>query len=302
LLATAGLLVGRAAASPATVTDFSLNVFSKHLQWLNYPELAKVAAELGFEGIDLTVRPGGHVEPARVAEELPRAVEAIRQQGLQVPLITTSITRADESFAEDILRTASALRIPFYRMGWIAYNPGLGIEQNLAEITARLKGLQTLNQRYSIHGGYQNHQGANFGSAVWDLWTVLKELDARWVGAQYDVLHATVEGANSWVVDFRLIHPYIRTFDLKDFRWTQTGKGMQPQVVPLGEGQVDYPRFWALVKELGPRGPLSLHFEYPLGGAENGARSLSVSPEIVKKAMKKDLETLKGWLQQAGLR
>jgi len=46
-------------------------VFSKHLQWLDFREMASAAREIGFDGIDLTVRPGGHVDPARVVEDLP---------------------------------------------------------------------------------------------------------------------------------------------------------------------------------------------------------------------------------------
>jgi hypothetical protein len=57
-----------------------LCLFSKHLPKLNYAELASTVKQIGFEGVDLTVRPGGHVLPERAAEDLPRAVEAIRAE------------------------------------------------------------------------------------------------------------------------------------------------------------------------------------------------------------------------------
>jgi L-ribulose-5-phosphate 3-epimerase len=41
-------------------------IFSKHLEFLEGDELAKGAKEIGFDGIDLAVRKGGHVEPERV--------------------------------------------------------------------------------------------------------------------------------------------------------------------------------------------------------------------------------------------
>ncbi len=66
-----------------------LVLFSKHLPNLNYEDLAKTAKELGFDGVDLTVRPKGHVLPERVAEDLPRAVDTLRKHGLTVPMITT---------------------------------------------------------------------------------------------------------------------------------------------------------------------------------------------------------------------
>src|SRR2546423_1681783 len=48
-----------------------IHIFSKHLQFLNYNDLAEAAVEMGFDGIDLTVRPKGHVLPERVETDLP---------------------------------------------------------------------------------------------------------------------------------------------------------------------------------------------------------------------------------------
>ncbi len=67
-------------------------IFSKHLHWLGYRDMARLASEIGFTGIDLTVRKDGHVLPERVKQDLPIAVEQIRAEGLEVPMITTGIT------------------------------------------------------------------------------------------------------------------------------------------------------------------------------------------------------------------
>ena len=47
-------------------TRLKIHIFSKHLQFLNYEDMANAAAEMGFDGIDLTVRPNGHVLPEQV--------------------------------------------------------------------------------------------------------------------------------------------------------------------------------------------------------------------------------------------
>src|ERR1017187_1643623 len=65
-------------------------LLSKHLATIHYAELGGVLKDLGFAGCDLTVRPGGHVEPALSAADLYRAVEAIRAEGVEVPMITTA--------------------------------------------------------------------------------------------------------------------------------------------------------------------------------------------------------------------
>ena len=54
----------------------SLCFFSKHLPRMNGRELGRTLKALGFDGVDLTVRPGGHVDPKRVAIELPVFVDA----------------------------------------------------------------------------------------------------------------------------------------------------------------------------------------------------------------------------------
>jgi L-ribulose-5-phosphate 3-epimerase len=37
------------------VDRLKINIFSKHLQFLNYHDMAEAVAEMGFDGIDLTV-------------------------------------------------------------------------------------------------------------------------------------------------------------------------------------------------------------------------------------------------------
>ena len=83
VLALAGAALARGA--PAPLSPPKICIFSKHLQWLNVADAAKLAMDIGFDGIDLTVRKGGHIEPSRAAEDLPGAVETIRKAGLEAP-------------------------------------------------------------------------------------------------------------------------------------------------------------------------------------------------------------------------
>src|SRR6186713_1843349 len=90
--ANAAPTVARASqAKAAGIAGFRGNLcfFSKHLPRMNARELAQSLKALGFDGVDLTVRPGGHVDPKKVAAELPAFVDAIRHEGMAVPMITT---------------------------------------------------------------------------------------------------------------------------------------------------------------------------------------------------------------------
>jgi sugar phosphate isomerase/epimerase len=283
-------------------TAFSISVFSKHLQWLDYPEMAKTAANLGFDGVDLTVRPGGHVLPKNAERDLPKAVEAIRNEGLEVYMMSTAISDPDDPYTEPILKTASELDIGNYRTDWFPYDEAKSIDQNLENFTEKLQRLAELNQKYQIQGDYQNHAGASFGSSIWDLWAVLKELNSEWIGSQFDIRHATVEGAHSWKNDFTAIHPFIGTLDIKDFHWQKADDGSwHEQSVPLGKGMVDFKQYFKLLKSHQVYVPISIHYEYDLGGANYGATDLNISEEKVLSALKQDLDTLDGWLKEAGL-
>ncbi len=283
------------AASKAFARNDKVSVFSKNLQWVEKEKLGDVAVALGFDGVDLTVRPGGHVEPGDVTRDLGKTVRAVRAAGGDVFSIVTAINDADQE-AETIVRAASALGIKYYRLNWFPYDAAITIEQNLDTFRKRMERIARLNERYNIHGAYQNHSGSVFGSSVWDLHAVLRDLDPRYIGCQFDVRHACVEGFNSWVNDLGRIAPYIQCYNIKDFHWVQKDGKWQEESVPLGSGVIDFVKFFQLMSKYQVRGPLSMHFEYALGGAESGNKTLSVSDHTVLDAMRRDLGKLRSLL------
>jgi sugar phosphate isomerase/epimerase len=279
-------------AAVDAVSRREICVFSKHLQFLDYEATADVAAEIGFDGIDFTVRPGGHVLPENVERDLPKAVRAAQNAGLATPMMTTAISAADEPMAETTLRTAAALGIRSYRMNWVSY--GEGILESLQAYRQKFRRLAELNEELGLHGAYQNHSGTQIGAPVWDLHLLLEDLDPRFAGCQYDIRHATVEGGSSWPLGLRLIHSFVRTTVIKDFVWEKREGSWQVKNVPLAEGMVDFPSYFALIKKLEIAGPISLHFEYEL--PQEVGRLAETS-----HLMRRDLQTLRTFLSDAEL-
>jgi L-ribulose-5-phosphate 3-epimerase len=276
-----------------------VHVFSKHLQWLDYEGMAQTAAEIGFDGVDLTVRPGGHVLPERVEEDLPKAVEAIRKAGLRPLMMTTAVNDPSDARTEPVLKTAAALGVRHYRMGYYRYRKDTPIQTTLDEIRPKLRDLAAMNEAYGLVGSYQNHAGDGYvGAPLWDLQGLLGGLDRRWIGSQYDIRHATVEGGTSWPTTLRRLAPYINTLVAKDFLWDRRDGKWQAVNCPLGEGMVDWPRYFSTLDREEIAAPFSLHLEYPVGGAEHGRRELTEDKTVVTRAMRRDLSTLRMWLKQ----
>ena len=254
--ATAGPLLAQSALAPRSPICF----FSKHLPDLNYGDLAKWLHDGGFDGADLTVRKGGHVLPERAAQDLPRAVEAIRSRGLEVPMITTELTSASDPTARPILSTAAGLKIPCFKLGYWPY--GKDVLADVQKTASDVRALVELAKEYGITAGFHNHP-RNVGLAGWDGRQVLQDLDPKWAGFYYDGSNATEEGAvMGWEVTLRLALPRLKMAAFKDFYWAKVNGKWTSVPCPLGEGMVNWPKLFPIISGAGFTGPISVHQEY----------------------------------------
>lgn len=287
-------LPGEAAAAGEAGAPWSINFFSKHLQFLDYAEAAEACLAAGMNGTDLTVRPGGHVLPENAARDLPRAVKAFENAGLKIEMMASGISDPDDPLSEKVLQVASEMGIKYYRLDYYRYDPALSMVENLEKIKAKMNGLARLNEKYKIHGAYQNHAGSNFGAPVWDLWEVIKDMDPQWTGCQYDICHATAEGNRSWPLGLKLLKDHIRCIVVKDFKWGERDGKAREVYVPVGEGIVDFQAYFGMLKELDVHGPITIHLEYPLGPEEE--MSVAREKELTIELMRRDLASLKTYL------
>jgi len=275
---------------------FPIRLFSKPIDNYDFNFMCECLVKSGIGGFDLTVRPGGKVEPEDVEINLPRLVEEARKNNLAIDMMTSGIVSAKDLYTERVLKTSSALGVKHYRLGYLEYDNKVGVWESLQKHKSSLAEIVDLNHKYKIHGDYQNHAGARVGGPVWDLYELLHEFPPEDIGCQYDVRHAMVEGANSWIVGMRLISKYIKTLAIKDFTWmTENGKP-RAVTVPLGEGMVNWDTFFKTVKELKISCPMTLHIEYPL--LEKGEEKLDLAQQqtIIVRKIKKDVDYLNAYL------
>jgi L-ribulose-5-phosphate 3-epimerase len=262
--------------------------------------MAAAAAEIGLDGLDLTVRPGGHVEPENFERDLPAAIKAIKAAGLSCEMMTTRIVGTSYAHDRDLLALARSLGVKSYRLGGLRYDKNIEPMESVGKYRQQLAALAEWNREIGITGLYQNHSGdERFGAAIWDAYLVLKDLDPDYLAMQFDVRHAVTDGGLMWPTNFRLIKPYIRSVILKDFKWAEEEGKWRLVSTPIGQGMVDFKRYFRMLKDAGMSYPISLHCEYDLGGANKGKRELTIPESDVLAAIKKDVETVKRIWKQA---
>jgi L-ribulose-5-phosphate 3-epimerase len=277
---------------------YPVRMFSKPLDSYDFDFMCECLVKSGISGFDLTVRPGGKVEPASVETTLPKLIEEAKKYNLATDMMVSGIISASDPDTERVLKTASACGIKHYRLGWFDYDLKIGVWESLQKYRAILGGIAEVNKKYKIHGGYQNHVGTRVGGPVWDLHELLRDLPPEFIGSQYDVRHAMVEGASTWILGMRLIASHIRTLAIKDFTWDKVKGKTQAVTVPMGEGMVDWDLYFRTVKELNIVGPLTLHIEYPLLEAGEEKLTLTQQQEIIVRILKKDMDYLNSYLNK----
>lgn len=287
--------MARAAVESETPAKPTICLFSKHLPFLGYGELARTLKDFGFPGVDLTARPKGHVLPERVAEDLPKAVEALRGEGIEVPMITTGLTSPSDPAALPTLQTAGKLGIPFFKLGYYRYDDLTKLDETLERVKREVEGLAAIARHNNIQGGFHTHSGRSVGCAMWDNWWVQRDVDPQSMGFYYDPCHATIEGGEwGWKVGFHRLAGRTFMVSIKDFYWEKRGGEWKHRMCPLGEGMVRFPEFFQRLAGSGFRGPISLHIEYEVEGQTKSARQ-----EKLMAAIEQDFAFLKKQVGQA---
>lgn len=284
---------GLSETASTPMINLDVHLFSKHLQFLNYNDMSAAAVAMGFDGLDLTVRRKGHVLPENVLQDLPKAVEAMKKHGLKPKMLSTNVWDVNNIVNKTVLETASTLGFTHYRTDWLKYPEDKLIEESQTLYGKQAKDLELLNQKLGLIGGYQNHSGKHVGAPIWDLLPILEATNGEFIGSQYDIRHAVVEGGESWELGLKRIKPFINSIVLKDFKWGIVDGKWKPINVPMGEGMVDFNRYFSLLKKYKINVPVSLHVEHDLGGAEKGANKITIKEKEVFLRIEKDLVFLK---------
>ncbi|MES1260452.1 MAG: hypothetical protein ABUS49_01860, partial [Acidobacteriota bacterium] len=167
-----------------------LCVLSRNLSRVPYAQLGEIARDIGFEGVDLTVMIGGHVDPRITNVDLVRAFESVRGADLEVPMITTSITSPSDPTVYPVLYLTGHSQVTLFRMGNWPFESSMDLRQRMLQMRRDVIQVVSLAQRCGISAMLSNRAGAFLGAATWDNNAIVGDLDPRWVGHMYDPAEA----------------------------------------------------------------------------------------------------------------
>lgn len=280
----------RAAGSPSPAKA-EYHVFSKMFQDITsgYDGCAELMAKAGFDGIEWTVRPKGHVEPANAKTDLPKAVAATAKFGLKSTMMVTSITRADEPGAEELLRIAADNGFKMFRPGYYFYDEK---KESFKETVERVKrsfaGLEKLCEKTGMKCCYQNHSSwgpSIFGGVIWDIYECIKDLDPKYIAMEYDPMHAFFETGHSWSHGMELVADRIGAVCLKDFHYQLSKKDPKDHakfMCAAGDGIVPWTKVREILKANNIAAPFIVHFEYDFP-KDDLLKSVKTELDVFKK-------------------
>jgi hypothetical protein len=276
-------------------------IFSRHLQWLTtqaYAQAApratgeligQAAAQLGFPAVDLTVRPGGHVEPSAASTNLAPMLDGIRSTGVRCDQITTGITTAATQYAAQTLAAAADAGVRYFRWSSLPYpatvTPAFGTRQLAARIKSvqpAVDALANLAARYRMTGLYHTFSGGSVGSALWDLVELFAPYGPEHLAVNYATEHMFGEGAiSAWKFNLQNAIPLVRGVALADMTLVRSASGGAGESgATPGTGLVDFASLFTVLHEAAFTGPVEILTEYVYDGVNLNSTFWADSPAL----------------------
>ncbi|MDK2971381.1 MAG: hypothetical protein PWP23_1136 [Candidatus Sumerlaeota bacterium] len=161
-------------------------VFTKPWKDKSLAELARFVRGLGFDGVELPVRPGFAVSPENAATQLPAAARLFAEEGLKILSVAADPT-------EDIIRAMGSIDTrPILRTMVKVPRTASYLDTERAAIKS-FKALVPILRGCGIAIGVQNHDGEFVANAS-GVRRILDHFEPDVVGAVWDPAHCALAG------------------------------------------------------------------------------------------------------------
>jgi sugar phosphate isomerase/epimerase len=260
-------------AAPASRSTETFAAFTESFQGWPIPEVCRKFKAIGLDGLDLTVRPGGHIAPDDAPRKLPAAAAAARDHGVRILMLSTAIVEPDKT-AEALLAAAAEQGIDRVKLGYYRYTKFGTLLAEIDDARKKLAGVAKLAAKHGVLPCVHVHSGDTIPGSGPIAYLLLKDFDPDEVGAYVDPMHMTIEGGNDgWRQGLDLLAPWIAISSLKNAKWITTDRdangqqGWSTRKCPLADGVAKIPAYLATLRGLGYRGLYTLHSEYADGNS-----------------------------------
>jgi sugar phosphate isomerase/epimerase len=249
-------------------------VYSGCLAKIPFAQLSEIVGQMGYDGVDLTVMQGGHVDPSKYMVQLDRAFQTFQDAGLELPMVTTNFTSASQPYAYAVLYVSGQLGARFCRLGtWPppAESPGPLANMRAMMVRNDLAQFAATAARCNIMALLANHAGSYPGRSIPEAEAMLSGIDRAALGYCFDPAQAVLEArsANGWEAALSAALPRVGAVALSDVAIETVG-GVKP--CPMGEGVIDWKKFFAALAAARFHGPVSMHMDYETHNEVNALR------------------------------
>jgi sugar phosphate isomerase/epimerase len=167
------------------------SVFTKPWKTMALPELGAFVAGLGFDGVELPVRPGFQVEPEHVGD-LSKAALALAEYGIQIYSIAGPTDEATIAAYAEAAKASGMEGAPTIRI-CVRIEKDEDYMAGEARLQREFDALVPLLDRYGVRLGIQNHCGRNVANAM-GLRSLIAKYDPRHIAAVWDAAHNALQG------------------------------------------------------------------------------------------------------------
>ena len=235
-------------------------VFTKPWPDKSLTELGRFVHDLGFDGVELPVRPDFQVIPDKVTDGLPEAARILADEGVKIGSIAGTIDRAT-------IEACGVAGVPVIRV-CESIDMEIGYFESEKRIIERYREVVPILSNSGVAIGVQNHCGTDIGSAI-GVMHLVGEFDPKQVGVVLDLAHCGFDGEpEEMAIDIAWSH--LLLINLKSgYRRRTAGPeikdaGWELHWTTGGQGIVNWKRTIDELKRRGYRGDYCLTAEYTL--------------------------------------
>jgi sugar phosphate isomerase/epimerase len=163
--------------SPATTHKWS--VFTKPWSEESIPQLGSLVSSMGFDGVELPVRPGYQVQPDEVAWRLPEASRTLSEFGISITSIAGPTDSTTFAACADSGIPLIRIMVPVSANGYSATE---------TDFRRTLDSLVEKSRSFGVRVGIQPHYDDYISDST-GLFNVVKDYDPTFVGAIWDSAH-----------------------------------------------------------------------------------------------------------------